>query len=477
MLTGEVKQQIDQIWNAFWSGGIANPLEMIEQITYLLFLRRLDELQTPEEAKATWLFKPIQRQISPEGIDDRKRPHADFRWSVFKHKEPREMSTVMSDHVFPFLRSLGGDGSTYAHHMKDARFTVPTPALLAKVVDLLDKVPMKDRDTKGNLYEYMLKKIAGAGQNGQFRMPLHIIFGSAEFDVIRPGARIDSRYFNCLVATKDFRLQGSRSMTGSAGQKRVPADFVRRFRMPLPPLPEQRRIAAILDHSNALRAKRRAAIAKPDSLAQSIFIDMFGDPATNPRGWRKGVLRDLIASATHGTSRPSQAESRIPMLCMNNIIYVGRVILDDLKYIQLSLKEYEKYSFQDGDVLINRTNSADLVGKTGVIRNCLPITFAGYLVRLRSNDRGHGEYISAVLNSRYGKRILRGMCKSIVGMANINAQEVQELPCALPPVEMQLQFAARIKKIEELRRPYEESFTKLSHFCTALQYRAFRGEL
>src|SRR6185295_19096876 len=96
-------------------------------------------------------------------------------WSRFKNTAPKAMFDVVSDHVFPFLRALGGNGSTYAHHMKDARFTIPTPALLAKVVDLLDKVPMEDRDTKGDLYEYMLGKIATAGQNGQFRTPRHII--------------------------------------------------------------------------------------------------------------------------------------------------------------------------------------------------------------------------------------------------------------------------------------------------------------
>ena len=96
------------------------------------------------------------------------------------------MFTVVNEHVFPFLRTLGGDDSTYAHHMKDARFTIPTPALLAKVVDLLDQVPMEDRDTKGDLYEYMLGKIATAGQNGQFRTPRHIIRLMVE--MIEPGA-------------------------------------------------------------------------------------------------------------------------------------------------------------------------------------------------------------------------------------------------------------------------------------------------
>jgi type I restriction enzyme M protein len=175
MLTGEIRSQVDAIWNAFWTGGISNPLEVIEQITYLLFLRRLDELQEVEELKATRVRRPIERRIFPSGKDAKKKPYEEYRWSRFKNTEARAMFDTVSEHVFPWLRSLGGDGSTYAHHMKDARFTIPTPQLLAKVVDLIDKVPMEGRDTKGDLYEYMLGKIATAGQNGQFRTPRHII--------------------------------------------------------------------------------------------------------------------------------------------------------------------------------------------------------------------------------------------------------------------------------------------------------------
>ncbi len=175
MLTGEIRSQIDQIWNAFWTGGISNPLEVIEQITYLLFLRRLDELEALGELKATRLNRPLERRLFPAGNDPKGIPYENLRWSRFKNFEARELYTVVSEHVFPFLRTLGGDDSTYAHHMKDARFTIPTPQLLAKVVDLLDSVPMEDRDTKGDIYEYMLGKIATAGQNGQFRTPRHII--------------------------------------------------------------------------------------------------------------------------------------------------------------------------------------------------------------------------------------------------------------------------------------------------------------
>jgi type I restriction enzyme M protein len=178
MLTGDIRNQIDRIWDTFWSGGISNPLEVIEQITYLLFIKRLDDLHTVEEAKANRLKKPMERRVFPAGKDDhprKPRPYEDLRWAKFKHFAPADMFTVISEHVFPFLRTLGGDQSTYAHHMKDARFTIPTPALLSKVVDMIDKVPMEDRDTKGDLYEYMLGKIASAGQNGQFRTPRHII--------------------------------------------------------------------------------------------------------------------------------------------------------------------------------------------------------------------------------------------------------------------------------------------------------------
>jgi len=175
MLTGEIRSKIDALWNAFWTGGISNPLEVIEQITYLLFLKRLDDLHTLEENKSTRLKKPIEHRVFPEGNDAKGRAYDDLRWSRFKNFEAKEMFEVVDQHVFPFLRTLGGDGSTYAHHMKDARFTIPTPALLAKVVDMIDGVPMEERDTKGDLYEYMLGKIATAGQNGQFRTPRHII--------------------------------------------------------------------------------------------------------------------------------------------------------------------------------------------------------------------------------------------------------------------------------------------------------------
>lgn len=179
MVTGELRSKIDAVWNAFWAGGIANPLEVIEQITYLLFMRGLDEAHTREENKANRLGRPMERRIFPAGRDgigkDGGVPFEDLRWSRLKNQSPAQMFTIVSEHVFPFLREMAEDDTAHATHMKGARFTIPTPQLLAKVVDLLAGIPMDDRDTKGDLYEYMLGKIASAGQNGQFRTPRHII--------------------------------------------------------------------------------------------------------------------------------------------------------------------------------------------------------------------------------------------------------------------------------------------------------------
>lgn len=178
MVTGELKQQVDKVWNAFWSGGIANPLEVIEQITYLLFIKRLDDLHTLAESRANLLGKPIENPVFPEGVDDsgrRPRPFSDLRWSRFKNFSGPEMFDVVEQNVFPFIRNLGAAGSSFASNMKDARFTIPNAALLSKVVDLLEDIPMDDRDTKGDIYEYMLGKLATSGQNGQFRTSRHII--------------------------------------------------------------------------------------------------------------------------------------------------------------------------------------------------------------------------------------------------------------------------------------------------------------
>ncbi len=179
MLTGELKSQIDRVWEAFWTGGLSNPLTVIEQMTYLLFIRRLDELQTQKEQKANLLKQEIEDPLFLPG-------EYDLRWSRFKDMDPEVMfrSFTKQDGVFDFLRNIGSRSVAYTRFMKGATFMIPTPRLLAQVVEMLSNIDMNDRDTKGDVYEYLLGKIASAGQNGQFRTPRHII--KMMVDMVQP---------------------------------------------------------------------------------------------------------------------------------------------------------------------------------------------------------------------------------------------------------------------------------------------------
>jgi type I restriction enzyme M protein len=168
MLTGKLRNQVDRIWEAFWTGGITNPISVIEQFSYLLFIRRLDDIHTLKEKTANAFGTPIENPVF-------NRNQQSYRWHKFKNKDPQQMFELVRDKVFPFIKTLHGEESTFAQHMKDAIFMIPKASLLDQVVQLIDKLDMEDRDTKGDLYEYMLSKLTTAGTNGQFRTPRHII--------------------------------------------------------------------------------------------------------------------------------------------------------------------------------------------------------------------------------------------------------------------------------------------------------------
>jgi type I restriction enzyme M protein len=200
VLTGEIRNQIDRIWDAVWSGGMSNPLEVVEQLTYLLFIKRLDELQDRALQRATLLKQPLEGNPLPIGRDE-------LRWKRIKHMHPNHAYDSVANQVFPFIRQMGGDNSTFAEHMKDARLTIPSPGLLAKVIDMLDEIPMDDLDTKGDVYEYLLSEISTSGKNGQFRTPRHIIKLIVEMMAPAPGDTIvDPASGTCgfLVAATEY---------------------------------------------------------------------------------------------------------------------------------------------------------------------------------------------------------------------------------------------------------------------------------
>lgn len=176
MITGETKSKIDRIWNDFWTGGISNPLTVVEQFTYLIFIKQLDDKQIIMEKQANLLGVPIEKPIYTKA-------QSALRWSNFKNKDPETMFDLFTKQqreldditAFDFMKTIGAEGGEFAKFMKGAIFMIQSPKLLDKVVQQIDQLPLDNRDTKGDLYEYMLSKIAEAGTNGQFRTPRHII--------------------------------------------------------------------------------------------------------------------------------------------------------------------------------------------------------------------------------------------------------------------------------------------------------------
>lgn len=182
MITGELKNRIDSLWDIFAAGGLTNPLEVIEQITYLMFIHDLDEVDNKKAKESVMLGLPFQSIFSGDvKVGERTINGAQLKWSVFRDFPADRMYTVVQEYVFPFIKDLHGDkNSAYSKYMGDAIFKLPTPLLLSKVVDSLDAIyanmnEIQSTDVRGDVYEYLLMKIAQAGRNGQFRTPRHII--------------------------------------------------------------------------------------------------------------------------------------------------------------------------------------------------------------------------------------------------------------------------------------------------------------
>ena len=182
MVTGELKSKIDSLWEIFWTGGLTNPLDVIEQMTYLMFIHDLDEADNRHAKEAVMLGLPYTSVFSESvQIGDRVVNGNQLKWSIFHDFPATQMYKTMQEMVFPFIKNLHGDkDSAYAKYMGDAIFKIPTALMLDKIVNAMDGIyeqvaQLKDMDVRGDIYEYLLSKLATAGVNGQFRTPRHII--------------------------------------------------------------------------------------------------------------------------------------------------------------------------------------------------------------------------------------------------------------------------------------------------------------
>ena len=330
--------------------------------------------------------------------------------------------------------------------------------------------------------DILLARITPSWENGKVgiaELAHPIGVGSTEFHVVRVGEELDRRYALHLLRQPQVRFAGAARMTGSGGQRRVPADFLRELEIELPALAQQRRIAAILDGADAIRQRRRSLLDHLDSLVASIFHETVDKAAARIR------LGELVAEFRYGTSRKSSGTG-LPTLRIPNVIG-GAIDLTEIKMVDVSAAERLRLQLSDGDLLFVRTNgNPDYVGRAAVFSGeaVAPAgygdttwLYASYLIRARLQSGAEPHFVKTFLATAEGRRQLRAQSKTSAGQYNINIEGLSavEIPDVPPPV--QRAFRDRTAPIDSLRQQIKSALAADEELFASLQQRAFAGDL
>ena len=243
-------------------------------------------------------------------------------------------------------------------------------------------------------------------------------------------------YIYYLFKFKDWNVGSNKAVMGKTLNKATLAEM----EIEIHTIEEQKEIIKVLDQISNIIANRKQELIQLDNLIQARFVEMFGDPIMNPKGWNVVTIKDIVTEVRYGTSKPAVEGGKYPYLRMNNLTLNGQLDLKNLKYIDIPDEEIEKCVVRKGDVLFNRTNSIDLVGKTAVFNLVEDMVIAGYIIRIRLNEKLLPEVFSQYMNLKALKDVLRAMAKGAVNQANINAQELQSIKVYLPDMDIQKQF-------------------------------------
>ena len=233
-------------------------------------------------------------------------------------------------------------------------------------------------------------------------------------------------------------------------QPNISAGYLKKVQIEVRSLDEQSEIINVLDKVNRIIDERTKELAALDDLIKARFVELFGEPILNPKEWKIVTIGDIALDVRYGTSRPAVEGGKYPYLRMNNLTIDGHLDLTDLKYIDIPEDELEKCVVRKGDILFNRTNSLELVGKTAVFDLCEDMVIAGYIIRVRLNNKMMlPEIFSQYMNHKTLKKILRGMAKGAVNQANINAKELQSIKIYVPNMKLQNEFVTFVNQVNK----------------------------
>ena len=277
---------------------------------------------------------------------------------------------------------------------------------------------------------------------------------------IKETKNISIEYLYQYLNSDNFENECINNSNGIA-QKNLSTEWLKDYMITVPSIEEQKQITKKLEKVQKITKTKKEQLKELDELIKSQFVEMFGDPYFNQYNWKIGTIRELVSDVRYGTSKPSNDGGKYKYLRMNNITYNGKLDLTDIKYIDIPENEVEKCSTKNGDVLFNRTNSRELVGKTCVYNLDEEMVIAGFVIRVRVNDLANPYFLSEYLNTKYMKKNLYNMCKNASGQSNINAQELQNIKIYIPPIELQNKFAEFVKQIDKQKFESEIELRKI----------------
>ena len=321
------------------------------------------------------------------------------------------------------------------------------------VAPIGEKLVMREGDVLFGKRRAYQKKVSIAPFDGIF---------SAHGMVLRPREDVIDKEFFPLFISSDYFLDAAIKISVGSLSPTINWRDLRNLEFNLPPLEEQRRLAQVLWAMNNTMEAYKKLIKATEDLVKSQFIAQFGLPDSNPMGFTLGRIGDVVRDVHYGTSAKASDDGKYAYVRMNNITYDGKLDLSDTKRITMPDTDAESFIVRQGDVLFNRTNSRDLVGKTCVFDRSEPMIIAGYIIRLRMNGLVLPEYLSLFMNTRYAKKLLLGMAKGAVGQANINAKELQDIAIVIPPLDIQRDFLCQIKQSDKSKFELEQALAELT---------------
>lgn len=339
------------------------------------------------------------------------------------------------------------------------------------------EVTYEDRPSRANLSaeagDILFAKMQGTRKTLLLDSETEKNIYSTGFYAVRANPEvITTEWLYYLIDSELFLAQKDKNCSGTT-QKAITNGGMAKIEISVPALSEQGIFVDKLKHLTQLIADKKKQLNLFDEIIKSRFIELFGAYPSNPKGWETATIRDIVADVRYGSSRPAVDGGKYPYLRMNNITYGGELDLTNTKRIDIPDNELDKCTVRRGDVLFNRTNSKELVGKTCVYNRDEMMVLAGFVIRVRVTERVLPEFLSAFLNTDFSKQMLLGMCKAAIGQANINAQEMQNIGIYLPPTELQRQFVQFKEQTDKSKLAIQQSLEKLETLKKALMQQYF----